>query len=152
MIANPIENYPFLSRCRRIHFVGIGGVGMSGLAELLMNLGYEVSGSDLSESETTRRLKTLGAKVSRGHAPGHIKQVDVLVYSSAIASSNPEVQAARVRKIPVIPRAEILAELMRMRYGVAVAGGPRKDHHDLAGGSRYGGRRAGSHDHRGRAG
>lgn len=122
MIANPIENYPFLSRCRRIHFVGIGGVGMSGLAELLMNLGYEVSGSDLSESETTRRLKTLGAKVSRGHAPGHIKQVDVLVYSSAIASSNPEVQAARVRKIPVIPRAEILAELMRMQYGVAVAG------------------------------
>ena len=122
MIANPIESYPFLSRCRRIHFVGIGGVGMSGLAELLMNLGYEVSGSDLSESETTRRLETLGAKVSRGHAPGHIKQVDVLVYSSAIASSNPEVQAARVRKIPVIPRAEILAELMRMRYGVAVAG------------------------------
>ncbi len=122
MIANPIENYPFLSRCRRIHFVGIGGVGMSGLAELLMNLGYEVSGSDLSESETTRRLETLGAKVGRGHAPGNIEQVDVLVYSSAVASSNPEVQAARVRKIPVIPRAEILAELMRMRYGVAVAG------------------------------
>ncbi len=122
MIANSINNYPFLTRCRRIHFVGIGGVGMSGLAELLINLGYVVSGSDLVESETTRRLQKFGAKIEQGHVGDHVEQIDVLVYSSAVASSNPEIQAARSRKIPVIPRAEILAELMRMRYGVAVAG------------------------------
>lgn len=122
MIANSINNYPFLTRCRRIHFVGIGGIGMSGLAELLINLGYVVSGSDIVESETTRRLQKFGAKIEQGHVAEHVEQIDVLVYSSAVASSNPEIQAARSRKIPVIPRAEILAELMRMRYGVAVAG------------------------------
>jgi UDP-N-acetylmuramate--alanine ligase len=122
MIANPIESYPFLIRCRRIHFVGIGGVGMSGLAELLMNLGYDVSGSDITESETTRRLAELGMKVRHGHTAEQIGEVDVLVYSSAVSASNPEVAAARGRNIPVIPRAEILAELMRMKYGVAVAG------------------------------
>ncbi|MFQ5912713.1 MAG: UDP-N-acetylmuramate--L-alanine ligase [Nitrospinota bacterium] len=121
-MATSIEKHPFLVRCRRVHFVGIGGVGMSGLAELLMNVGYEVSGSDVAESEVTRRLAGLGAKVFRGHAPEHVRDVDVLVYSSAVAASNPEVAAARRRKIPVIPRAEMLAELMRMKYGVAVAG------------------------------
>jgi UDP-N-acetylmuramate--alanine ligase len=122
MIATPIENYPFLIRCRRIHFVGIGGVGMSGLAELLMNLGYDVSGSDITESETTRRLAGLGVKIHHGHHAEQVGEVDVLVYSSAVSASNPEVSAARGRNIPVIPRAEILAELMRMKYGVAVAG------------------------------
>ncbi len=122
MIATPIENHPFLVRCRRVHFVGVGGVGMSGLAELLMNLGYEVSGSDLAESETTRRLADLGAKISHGHGAENVQNVDVLVYSSAVAASNPEVEAARERSIPVIPRAEMLAELMRMKFGVAVAG------------------------------
>ncbi|MDP7387178.1 MAG: Mur ligase domain-containing protein, partial [Nitrospinota bacterium] len=87
MIANPIESYPFLIRCRRIHFVGIGGVGMSGLAELLMNLGYDVSGSDITESETTRRLAELGMKVRHGHTAEQIGEVDVLVYSSAVSAS-----------------------------------------------------------------
>ncbi|MBI2880284.1 MAG: UDP-N-acetylmuramate--L-alanine ligase [Candidatus Tectomicrobia bacterium] len=109
-------------RCRRVHFVGVGGVGMSGLAELLMNLGYKVSGSDAAESETTRRLASLGVKVFRGHSADQARDVDVLVYSSAVAESNPEVAAARERQIPVIRRAEMLAELMRMKYGVAVAG------------------------------
>ena len=122
MIAGPIESHPFLIRSRRIHFVGIGGVGMSGLAELLMNLGYDVSGSDITESEATRRLAELGVKVHHGHHTEQIGEVDVLVYSSAVSASNPEVAAARGRNIPVIPRAEILAELMRMKYGVAVAG------------------------------
>ncbi|MFQ5691654.1 MAG: UDP-N-acetylmuramate--L-alanine ligase, partial [Nitrospinota bacterium] len=122
MIATPSENHPFLMRCRRVHFVGIGGVGMSGLAELLMNLGYDVSGSDTDASETTRRLASLGAKVFRGHASENVRGVDILVYSSAVTASNPEVAEARARKIPVIRRAEMLAELMRMKYGVAVAG------------------------------
>jgi len=112
----------FRSRPAKIHFVGIGGIGMSGIAEVLLNLGYAVSGSDLKESETTRRLAGLGGHVYRGHAATHVKDVDVVVTSSAVRKDNPEVVEARARKIPVIPRAEMLAELMRLKYGIAIAG------------------------------
>lgn len=111
-----------LGRTRRIHFVGIGGIGMSGIAELLANLGYEVSGSDAKTSDVTDRLVTLGVRVSRGHAAAHVGNADVVVVSSAIDTANLEVQEARQRRIPVIPRAEMLAELMRLRYGIAIAG------------------------------
>ncbi len=107
---------------RRVHFVGIGGVGMSGIAEVLHNLGYSVSGSDRADSTTTRRLAALGIDVHRGHAAGHVTDVDVLVTSSAIQPDNPELLAARERRIPVVPRAEMLGELMRFRRGIAVAG------------------------------
>jgi UDP-N-acetylmuramate--alanine ligase len=109
-------------RYRIIHFVGIGGIGMSGIAELLHNLGYEVTGSDLKESATTRRLKNLGIKVSLGHEAENIDDAHVLVVSSAVSGSNPEVIEAKQRSIPVIPRAEMLAELARLKYGVLVAG------------------------------
>jgi UDP-N-acetylmuramate--alanine ligase len=111
-------------RKRRVHFVGIGGIGMSGIAEVLLTLGYAVSGSDLAESETTRRLARLGASLHAGaHDADHVtSDIDVLVISSAVTFANPEVVRARDLKIPVIPRAEMLAELMRMKYGVAVAG------------------------------
>jgi len=111
-----------LGRTRRIHFVGIGGIGMSGIAELLVNLGYEVSGSDLRPSDVTRRLHDLGVRVVEGHAAPNVGAADVVVVSSAIRRENPEVEAAVARRIPVIPRAEMLAELMRLRYGIAVAG------------------------------
>jgi UDP-N-acetylmuramate--alanine ligase len=112
-----------LSRKHHVHFVGIGGIGMSGIAELLLNMGYPVTGSDLVESETTRRLARLGATIYRGHDPANVHSgVDVVVISSAVKMSNPEVVRARELRIPVIPRAEMLAELMRMKYGVAVAG------------------------------
>jgi UDP-N-acetylmuramate--alanine ligase len=108
---------------RRIHFVGIGGVGMSGIAEVLLTLGHRVSGSDVSESETTKRLVARGATVAYGHrADAVTPDVDVVVISSAVKYSNPEVVQARKLKIPVIPRAEMLAELMRLKYGIAVAG------------------------------
>jgi UDP-N-acetylmuramate--alanine ligase len=111
-------------RKRRVHFVGIGGIGMSGIAEVLLTLGYAVSGSDLAESDTTRRLARLGAELHVGpHDPSLVTpDVDVLVLSSAVTFANPEVARARELKVPVIPRAEMLAELMRMKYGVAVAG------------------------------
>jgi UDP-N-acetylmuramate--alanine ligase len=111
-------------RKRRVHFVGIGGIGMSGIAEVLLTLGYSVSGSDLAESDTTRRLARLGARLHVGaHDAAHVTDdIDVLVISSAVTFANPEVARARELKIPVIPRAEMLAELMRMKYGVAVAG------------------------------
>ncbi|MFL5263432.1 MAG: UDP-N-acetylmuramate--L-alanine ligase [Anaeromyxobacteraceae bacterium] len=112
----------FRSRQPKIHFVGIGGIGMSGIAEVLLNLGYRVSGSDLKESEATRRLASLGGVVQRGHAAEHVTDVDVVVTSSAVKRDNPEVVAARGRRIPVIARAEMLAELMRLKYGVAIAG------------------------------
>jgi UDP-N-acetylmuramate--alanine ligase len=111
-----------LGRTRRIHFVGIGGSGMSGIAELLANLGYDVSGSDARQSDVTARLETLGVKVADGHAARHVGAADVVVISSAIGAENPEVAEARTRGIPVIPRAEMLAELMRLRYGIAIAG------------------------------
>jgi len=109
---------------RRVHFVGIGGIGMSGIAEVLLTLGYSVSGSDVVESETTRRLERLGARLHLGiHDAEHVDEsVDVLVISSAVTFSNPEVIRARDLKIPVIPRAEMLAELMRMKQGIAIAG------------------------------
>ena len=111
-------------RKRRVHFVGVGGIGMSGIAEVLLTLGYVVSGSDLVESETTRRLERLGARIHLGaHDAQHVtSDIDVLVISSAVTYANPEVTRARELKVPVIPRAEMLAELMRMKYGVAVAG------------------------------
>ena len=109
-------------KARRIHFVGIGGAGMSGIAEVLVNLGYAVGGSDLAISDATRRLKRLGAKVLRGHRADHVVSADVVVVSSAVRPDNPEVVEARRRRIPVIPRAEMLAELMRLKYGIAVAG------------------------------
>ena len=109
-------------KVKRIHFVGIGGSGMSGIAEVLANLGYEVSGSDLAANTATERLTTLGAKVMLGHAAANIAQADVVVVSAAVRSDNPEVMAARARRIPVVPRALMLAELMRLKQGVAVAG------------------------------
>jgi UDP-N-acetylmuramate--alanine ligase len=105
-----------------VHFVGIGGVGMSGIAEVLLNLGYAVSGSDLADNAVTQRLARLGARIHRGHAPEHIAGVDVVVTSTAVGDDNPEIVAARAAKIPVVPRALMLAELMRLRQGIAVAG------------------------------
>jgi UDP-N-acetylmuramate--alanine ligase len=111
-----------LGRTRRIHFVGVGGIGMSGIAELLVNLGYEVSGSDAKPSDVTERLARLGVRVFRGHDAAHVGHADVVVISSAIGETNVEVREAIRRHVPVIPRAEMLAELMRLRYGIAIAG------------------------------
>ncbi len=105
-----------------IHFVGIGGIGMSGIAELLLNLGYKVSGSDLSSSDLTRRLQSIGGVIFEGHAAKQIKGADVVVTSAAIVPDNPEIIAAAQASIPVIPRAEMLAELMRLKYSIAIAG------------------------------
>ena len=109
-------------KVKHIHFVGIGGSGMSGIAEVLLNLGYEVSGSDMIESVTTQRLRELGATVYQGHAAEHLVHADAVVVSSAVGNDNPEVMAARARNIPLVPRAMMLAELMRLRQGIAVAG------------------------------
>jgi UDP-N-acetylmuramate--alanine ligase len=109
-------------KAKHIHFVGIGGIGMSGIAELLINLGYKVSGSDLKDSPMTRRLAALSGVVFKGHKEEQVEGADVVVYSSAVAHENPEIQEAKKRSIPVIPRAEMLAELMRLKYGVAIAG------------------------------
>ena len=107
---------------KRIHFVGIGGIGMSGIAEILLNQGFEISGSDLMESEITNRLKNLGVTIYSGHAASNVKDVDVLVYSSAVNLENPEVKEGLERKIPVIKRSEMLAECMRMKHGIGIAG------------------------------
>ena len=109
-------------KVRRIHFVGIGCVGMSGIAEVLANLGYEVSGSDLAESATTKRLAGMGVKVRLKHEAAHMEGADVVVVSSAVRPDNPEVVAARAKRIPVVPRAQMLAELMRLKQGIAIAG------------------------------
>jgi UDP-N-acetylmuramate--alanine ligase len=109
-------------RIRHIHFVGIGGIGMSGIAEVLLNLGYRVSGSDQKESDTTERLRRLGGEIGIGHKAANVGTPHVVVISSAVKDDNVEVVAAREKQIPVIPRAEMLAELMRLKYGVAVAG------------------------------
>ena len=109
-------------RVKRIHFIGIGGVGMSGLAEILQTSGYEVSGSDLRASPATRRLETIGIRVAIGHSSENIGVSDVVVYSSAVSPQNPEIQEAEAHQVPVIERAEMLAELMRMKDGVAIAG------------------------------
>ncbi|HEX5419544.1 MAG TPA: UDP-N-acetylmuramate--L-alanine ligase [Gammaproteobacteria bacterium] len=111
-----------MGRIRCIHFVGIGGSGMAGIAEVLISLGYRVQGSDLKLGRLTARLEALGAVVRQGHAAEHIEGADVVVVSSAVAPDNPEIAAARTRRIPVVRRAQMLAELMRFRYGVAVAG------------------------------
>ncbi|TPV94935.1 MAG: UDP-N-acetylmuramate--L-alanine ligase [Myxococcales bacterium FL481] len=112
----------FRKRDTHIHFVGIGGIGMSGIAEVLVNLGYRVTGTDLADTDTTRRLRQLGAKVHQGHDAAWVGDADVVVTSSAVRGDNPEVVAARAAHIPVIPRAEMLGELMRLKQGVAVAG------------------------------
>src|SRR6059036_1605398 len=111
-----------LGKTRRVHFIGIGGIGMSGIAELLANLGYIVSGTDEKRSTVTDRLATLGLRVAIGHDAAHVGDADVVVTSSAVKPSNPEVAEAVRRHIPVIPRAEMLAELMRLRFSIAVAG------------------------------
>jgi UDP-N-acetylmuramate--alanine ligase len=107
---------------KHIHFVGIGGSGMSGIAEVLRNLGYAVSGSDLSDSATTRRLAELGIRIDIGHDAANVRDADAVVVSTAVGNSNPEVQAARLAKVPVVPRAVMLAELMRLKRGIAIAG------------------------------
>src|SRR3989442_11231199 len=109
-------------KVRRIHFVGIGGVGMSGIAEVLANLGYQVSGSDLAANAATRRHGTLGVKIFLEHRPGQVAGADAVVVSTAVQPDNPEVVAARESRIPVVPRALMLAELMRLKRGVAIAG------------------------------
>ena len=109
-------------KVKRIHFVGIGGVGMSGIAEVLLNQGFSVSGSDLGSNATTKRLKAAGAKVFVGHAAEQVADADVVVTSTAVREDNPEVLEAKARKIPVVPRAMMLAELMRLRQGIAIAG------------------------------
>ena len=109
-------------RYQQIHFVGIGGAGMSGIAEILLTLGYRVTGSDARRNDAVERLEQLGAKVVTGHDAAHVEGAHVVVYSSAVSRDNVELQAARQRAIPVIPRAEMLAELMRLKYGIAVAG------------------------------
>ena len=113
---------PMMRRIQRIHFVGIGGSGMSGIAEVLAGLNYQVSGSDIAENSSIDRLRDLGVSVAIGHRASHVEGADVLVVSSAINQSNPEVKAARELRIPIVPRAEMLAELMRYRFSVAVAG------------------------------
>ena len=109
-------------RTRRIHFVGVGGSGMSGIAEVLLTMGYEVTGSDLKATEVTERLAGLGGRVFTGHAASNVEGAQVVVTSTAVQADNPEVAAARAAEIPVIARAEMLAELMRMKYGIAVGG------------------------------
>jgi UDP-N-acetylmuramate--alanine ligase len=117
-----VSGLVMLGRTRHVHFVGVGGIGMSGIAELLANLGYVVSGSDEKRSPVTDRLVTLGIRIAIGHDAAHVGAADVVVISSAVRSTNPEVVEAARRQIPVIPRAEMLAELMRLKYAVAVAG------------------------------
>jgi UDP-N-acetylmuramate--alanine ligase len=111
-----------MRRIQRVHFVGIGGAGMSGIAEVLVNQGFQVSGSDRVQSRTTTHLQSLGAEIRVGHAAEAVEGADVLVVSSAIPEDNPELVAARDMRIPIVPRAEMLAELMRFRRGIAIAG------------------------------
>jgi UDP-N-acetylmuramate--alanine ligase len=109
-------------KVKRVHFVGIGGAGMSGIAEVLATQRYRVSGSDLHESAATRRLRALGVDIAIGHAAAHVEGADAVVVSTAIAADNPEVVCARERGVPIVPRALMLAELMRLKQGIAVAG------------------------------
>ena len=111
-----------LRKFQNIHFVGIGGSGMSGIAEVLLTLGYNVTGSDMYQSDNVRHLESIGGKVFIGHQESNVEGAQVVVVSSAVPDSNPEVRAAKAKVIPVIPRAEMLAELMRLKYGVAIAG------------------------------
>ena len=122
MTIADIYQVPEMRRIKRIHFVGIGGAGMSGIAEVLLNQGYQISGSDLKATEATQRLKSLGVKIEIGHNADHIHGAHVIVKSSAITDTNPELQEAMALRIPIVPRAEMLAELMRYRHGIAIAG------------------------------
>ncbi len=112
----------FRGRVRHVHFVGVGGIGMSGLAEILRSLEFDVSGSDIKDGDTTRRLASLGVRIDIGHRAENVRGVDVVVFSSAVSKDNPELVEASSLGIPIIPRAEMLAELMRLKYGVAIAG------------------------------
>lgn len=122
MVANAVHVVPEMRRIRRIHFVGIGGVGMCGIAEVLANQGYDVSGSDLRESPVVARLRDMGVRIEIGHRAENVQDADVVVTSSAVDQSNVEVAQAMENRVPVVPRAEMLAELMRFRHGIAVAG------------------------------
>jgi UDP-N-acetylmuramate--alanine ligase len=122
MSLSNLPEHAMFAPSHRIHFIGIGGIGMSGIAEILLTMGYAVSGSDLRGSTTTERLAALGATIYTGHSAANAAASDVVVTSSAVAKDNPEVLEARARKIPVIQRAEMLAELMRLKYGIAIAG------------------------------
>ncbi|WP_456404190.1 UDP-N-acetylmuramate--L-alanine ligase [Thiolapillus sp.] len=123
MYAEPrVHAAEAMGRMRHLHFVGIGGSGMNGIAQVMLNLGYKVSGSDLSENAATKRLQEQGALIHKGHAAEYVEGVDAVIISSAVTEENPEVQAARAARIPVVPRAEMLAEIMRFRYGIAIAG------------------------------
>lgn len=113
---------PEMRRVKRIHFVGIGGAGMGGIAEVLLNEGYEISGSDIGENQVVKRLKNLGAEIFIGHHNENINGASVIVVSTAISTNNPELVAAKASRIPVVRRAEMLAELMRFRHGIAIAG------------------------------
>lgn len=113
---------PLTKKVKNFHLIGIGGAGMNGIAEILLNLGFNVTGSDMRTSQVTERLESLGAKISIGHSEENVSECDVVVYSSAVKEDNPEIEAARARKIPVIKRPEMLAELMRMKYGICIAG------------------------------
>ena len=123
-LTNPplVYQVPEMRRIRRIHFVGIGGAGMSGIAEVLKNQGYDVSGSDIRDGAVTERLRAMGIEVQIGHRKENTETADVVVVSSAVAKDNPEVVSARSRRVPIVPRAEMLAEIMRYRHGIAVAG------------------------------
>lgn len=122
MTKSNFQQVPEMRRIKNIHFVGIGGAGMSGIAEVLHNQGYSVSGSDLRESEVTRRLSIMGMKIFIGHHANNIEGVDVVVNSSAVDGTNPELSSAREKRVPVVRRAEMLGELMRYRHGIAIAG------------------------------
>ena len=112
----------FLGRTKRVHFVGVGGIGMSGIAEVLLNLGFDVSGSDMKSSDITARLQSMGAAIFSGHAASNVSGADVVVYSSAVTPENPELVEARQQAIPTIPRGEMLAEIMRLKYAISVGG------------------------------
>ena len=135
---------------QQLHFTGIGGIGMSGIAEILLNLGYQITGSDLKLSPITERLAAMGARISEGHAAANITGAKALVVSSAVDEANPEVQEARRLGIPVIPRGELLAELMRLKYGIAIGGSHGKTTHHLYGRHHPEPRGARSHGGRGR--
>ena len=120
--GRPSYELPEMRRIKQIHFVGIGGVGMCGIAEVLLNQGYQIAGSDIRESQVTQRLRRLGAQIHIGHQASNVEDIDVLVVSTAVAEDNPELVAARARRVPIVRRAEMLAELMRYRHGIAVAG------------------------------
>src|SRR5512136_988082 len=121
-MQNGIRRDLMKRKIQRIHFVGIGGIGMSGIAEVLLNLGYSISGSDLMESDTTQRLSSMGARIHYGHRESNLADADVVVTSTAVKTNNPEVLEAHRRGIPVIPRAEMLAELLKMKFSIAVSG------------------------------